>query len=105
MANASTNLLNMKKSPEPVGSSLFWGWSAPKKQCSTTSSWMAIGGPGTDRTASEFPAKGAGNPWQSCQSPEATLYTDSSWSFAIPSATVAGRNQQPPQSRRQQQGD
>src|ERR1035441_9235993 len=25
--------------------------------------------PGTDRTASEFPAKGAGNPWQSCQSP------------------------------------
>src|ERR1035441_4579085 len=26
-------------------------------------------GPGTDRTASEFPAKGAGNPWQSCQSP------------------------------------
>src|ERR1035441_1775689 len=26
--------------------------------------------PGTDRTASEFPAKGAGNPWQSCQSPE-----------------------------------
>src|ERR1017187_6261210 len=26
--------------------------------------------PGTDRTASEFPAKGAGNPWQSRQSPE-----------------------------------
>jgi hypothetical protein len=26
------------------------------------------GNPGTDRTASEFPAKGAGNPWQSCQS-------------------------------------
>ena len=26
--------------------------------------------PGTDRTASEFPAKGAGNPWQSSQSPE-----------------------------------
>src|ERR1035441_9619864 len=25
--------------------------------------------PGTDRTASEFSAKGAGNPWQSCQSP------------------------------------
>src|ERR1035438_1553352 len=25
--------------------------------------------PGTDRTASAFPAKGAGNPWQSCQSP------------------------------------
>jgi len=24
--------------------------------------------PGTDRTASEFPANGAGNPWQSCQS-------------------------------------
>jgi hypothetical protein len=30
-------------------------------------------GPGTDRTASEFPAKGAGNPWQSCQSPEGTV--------------------------------
>ena len=27
-------------------------------------------GPGTDRTASEFPANGAGNSWQSCQSPE-----------------------------------
>src|ERR1039458_5195855 len=27
------------------------------------------GGPGTDRAASEFPANGAGNPWQSCQSP------------------------------------
>ncbi len=26
--------------------------------------------PGTDRTASEFPANGAGNSWQSCQSPE-----------------------------------
>ena len=26
-------------------------------------------GPGTDRTASEFPAKGARNSWQSCQSP------------------------------------
>src|SRR5450631_572685 len=26
--------------------------------------------PGTDRTASEFPAKSAGNSWQSCQSPE-----------------------------------
>src|ERR1035437_411513 len=26
--------------------------------------------PGTDRTASEFPAKCAGNSWQSCQSPE-----------------------------------
>src|ERR1022692_4261400 len=25
--------------------------------------------PGTDRTASGFPAKGAGNPWQPCQSP------------------------------------
>src|ERR1019366_8573798 len=24
--------------------------------------------PGTDRAASEFPAKGAGNPWQSCLS-------------------------------------
>jgi hypothetical protein len=28
-----------------------------------------VGGSGTDRAASEFPAKGAGNPWQSCQSP------------------------------------
>src|ERR1035441_761335 len=28
--------------------------------------------PGTDGTASEFPAKGAGNPWQSRQSPEGT---------------------------------
>src|ERR1022692_1268073 len=33
--------------------------------------WPFSGRPGTDRTASEFPAKGAGNPWQSCQSPEA----------------------------------
>jgi len=30
--------------------------------------------PGTDRTASEFPAKGAGNPWQSCQSPGGTVH-------------------------------
>src|ERR1035441_7650743 len=29
--------------------------------------------PGTDGTASEFPAKGAGNPWQSRQSPEGTM--------------------------------
>src|ERR1022692_1942282 len=29
--------------------------------------------PGTDGTASEFPAKGAGNPWQSRQSPEGTV--------------------------------
>src|ERR1019366_9343798 len=28
------------------------------------------GRPGTDRTASAFPANCAGNPWQSCQSPE-----------------------------------
>ena len=27
------------------------------------------GNPGTDGTASEFPAKGAGNPWQSRLSP------------------------------------
>src|SRR5450759_50120 len=31
--------------------------------------------PGTDRTASEFPAKGDGNPWQSCQSPGAVSYS------------------------------
>src|ERR1035438_684697 len=29
--------------------------------------------PGTDGTASEFPAKGAGNSWQSRQSPEGTV--------------------------------
>src|ERR1039457_5000713 len=29
--------------------------------------------PGTDGTASEFPAKGAGNPWQSRQSPGGTV--------------------------------
>src|ERR1035438_7228324 len=29
----------------------------------------AGGSAGTDRTASEFPAKSVGNPWQSCQSP------------------------------------
>src|SRR5450759_5240127 len=28
----------------------------------TGASWHALGGPGTDKTASEFPAKGAGNP-------------------------------------------
>jgi LAO/AO transport system kinase len=33
----------------------------------------AIGKPGTDRTASEFPAKSAGNSWQSCQSPPPTV--------------------------------
>src|ERR1019366_427247 len=30
---------------------------------------VVTGGAGTDRTASEFPAKSAGNSWQSCQSP------------------------------------
>src|SRR5450759_371417 len=30
---------------------------------------MGPGDPGTDRTASEFPAKSARNSWQSCQSP------------------------------------
>ena len=30
--------------------------------------------PGTDGTASEFPAKGAGNPWQSRQSPEGQFF-------------------------------
>src|ERR1022692_3744571 len=30
--------------------------------------------PGTDRTASGFPANGAGNPWQSCQSPGACAH-------------------------------
>src|ERR1035438_6131216 len=34
------------------------------------------GEPGTDRTASEFPAKGAGNPWQSCQSPEGSVRSE-----------------------------
>src|ERR1035437_10193930 len=34
--------------------------------------------PGTDRTASEFPAKVAGNPWQSCQSPGALHSTQTS---------------------------
>jgi hypothetical protein len=33
--------------------------------------------PGTDGTASEFPAKGAGNPWQSRLSPEFQLFHSS----------------------------
>src|ERR1017187_3282111 len=37
----------------------FGGWGQDSRR----------GEPGTDRAASEFPAKGAGNPWQSCQSP------------------------------------
>src|ERR1017187_6617194 len=32
--------------------------------------------PGTDGTASEFPAKGAGNPWQARQSPSRLLIGD-----------------------------
>src|ERR1017187_1328701 len=39
---------------------LLRGWYQEKKI------W---GKPGTDRTGREFPAKGARNPWQSCQSP------------------------------------
>src|ERR1022692_542121 len=34
---------------------------------------LSSGKPGTDGTASEFPAKSAGNPWQSRQSPEGTV--------------------------------
>src|ERR1017187_737593 len=34
---------------------------------------VGAGNPRTDGAASEFPAKGAGNPWQSRQSPEGTV--------------------------------
>src|ERR1035437_9214075 len=40
MANASTNLFNMKASPEPVGSSVFRA-GRPIKEFNTTLSWLA----------------------------------------------------------------
>src|ERR1019366_9907762 len=47
-----------------------------KKSDRATPSGTRFRGPGTDGTASEFPAKGAGNPWQSRQSPEGSLLFD-----------------------------
>src|ERR1035438_1407992 len=56
--------------------SVFHGISraeGPFKQGRKTNLGSRSGKPGTDGTASEFPAKGAGNPWQSRQSPEGTV--------------------------------
>src|ERR1039457_3125586 len=44
----------------------------PSQQSRKTNPGTRSRKPGTDGTASEFPAKGAGNPWQSRQSPEGT---------------------------------
>src|ERR1035441_3186476 len=41
--------------------------------CDTALGQPVPGKTETDRTASEFPAKCAGNPWQSCQSPLSAL--------------------------------
>src|ERR1017187_2444830 len=53
-----------------------WGKKGCERECTGTDvvglfdgGGRCPGRPGTDRTASEFPAKGAGNSWQSCQSP------------------------------------
>jgi SAM-dependent methyltransferase len=49
-----------------------WGFGVFVVLCAVTAFLSNRGpGPGTDRTASEFPANGAGNSWQSGQSPEA----------------------------------
>ena len=45
----------------------------PFKQGRQTNPGSRSRKPETDGTASEFPAKGAGNPWQSRQSPEGTV--------------------------------
>src|ERR1017187_535718 len=45
----------------------------PSQQSRKTNPGSRSGKPGTDGTASEFPAKSAGNPWQSRQSPEGTV--------------------------------
>ena len=45
----------------------------PSQQSRKTNPGSRSRKPGTDGTASEFPAKGAGNPWQSRQSPEGTV--------------------------------
>src|ERR1017187_1832295 len=48
----------------------LWDSVAEKSTLNSAGTEIGIrGNPGTDRTASEFPANGAGNPWQSCQSP------------------------------------
>ncbi len=46
---------------------------SPSRQGRKTDPGIRLRNPGTDGTASEFPAKGAGNPWQSRQSPEGTV--------------------------------
>src|ERR1019366_1136409 len=58
------------------GHSVFHGISraeGPFKQGRQTNPGSRSRKPETDGTASEFPAKGAGNPWQSRQSPEGTV--------------------------------
>src|ERR1019366_5130732 len=53
------------RAPYPVGQTLGQG--------RKTNPGSRSRKPGTDGTASEFSAKGAGNPWQSRQSPEGTV--------------------------------
>src|ERR1022692_2692884 len=58
----------------------------PKKRRGSRSDGTGSPGrkPGTDRAASEFPAKGAGNPWQSCQSPESAYFAFGSTTMLPP---------------------
>src|ERR1019366_8340572 len=59
---------------------------------------MKPGKPGTDGAASEFPAKGAGNSWQSRQSPGRTLkllggFAQSQSDFLVAPVAVDGQFQ------------